>query len=205
MKILSAEYVKSVARLEDLPRDRLPQIAFAGRSNVGKSTLLNVLFNRRNLAYVSATPGKTQTLNFYRVNRQFYFVDLPGYGYAKSSKSLRRQWQGLIESYLTGVEELRLVVVLVDVRHPLQYPDAQLLEWLRLQGRPFIVVATKADKLSGSELQKNMTGLCAALGEMDFGKMVSFSAKTGQGKEEVWRLLQGVLGGVGERGYASYL
>ncbi|HOC23966.1 MAG TPA: ribosome biogenesis GTP-binding protein YihA/YsxC [bacterium] len=193
MKILSAEYTKSVARLEDLPRDRLPQIAFAGRSNVGKSTLLNVLFNRRNLAYVSSTPGKTQTLNFYRVNRQFYFVDLPGYGYAKSPKSLRQQWQGLIESYLTGVEELRLVVVLVDVRLPLQELDAQLLEWLRLQGRPFMVVATKADKLSGSELQKNLAGLRAALGEGDFGKIVPFSAKSGRGKEEVWRLLQGAL------------
>jgi len=194
VKILSAEYLKSVARLEDLPRDRLPQIAFAGRSNVGKSTLLNVLFNRRKLAYVSSTPGKTQTLNFYLVNHQFYLVDLPGYGYAKSPKSLRQQWQGLIESYLTGGEELRLVVVLVDVRLPLQDLDAQLLEWLRLQGRPFIVVATKADKLSGSELQKNVAELREALGEVESGRIVPFSAKTGRGKEEVWRLLQGALG-----------
>ena len=194
MKILSAEYIKSVARLEDLPRDRLPQIAFAGRSNVGKSTLLNVLFNRRNLAYVSSTPGKTQTLNFYRVNRQFYFVDLPGYGYAKSPKSLRQQWQGLIESYLTGVEELRLVVVLVDVRLPLQELDAQLLEWLRLQGRPFMVVATKADKLSGIELQKNLQALRDAPGMGANEEMLAFSAKTGRGKAELWKILQAVLG-----------
>ncbi|HNW60238.1 MAG TPA: ribosome biogenesis GTP-binding protein YihA/YsxC [bacterium] len=194
MKITAAEYIKSVGRLEDLPRDRLPQIAFAGRSNVGKSTLLNVLFHQRHLAYVSATPGKTRTLNFYRVNRKFYFVDLPGYGYARSSKTLREQWQGLIESYLTEAEHLRLVVVLVDVRHPLSPLDAQLLEWLRGQQQPHVVVATKADKLSGNELRKGLSGLRSAIGGEIGTGLLTFSARTGRGKEELWRILQAVLG-----------
>jgi GTP-binding protein len=193
VKIVSVEYCKSVARIEDLPRDRLPQIAFAGRSNVGKSTLLNVLFNKRHLAYVSATPGKTQTLNFYRVNNRFYFVDLPGYGYAKSPKSLRQQWQGLIESYLSGVEALRLVVVLVDVRHPLSVLDEQLLEWLHARGQAHLVVATKADKLSGSGLQNNLKAL-KNTGRLEGEQaLVAFSAKNGRGKEEIWRLLRPVL------------
>ncbi len=194
MKITAAEFVCSAGRLAEVPRDRLPQIAFAGRSNVGKSTLLNVLFNQRHLAHVSATPGKTQTLNFYRVNRKFYFVDLPGYGYARSSKTLREQWQGLIESYLTSSESLRLVVVLVDVRHPLSPLDAQLLEWLRARGQAYLVVATKADKLSGIELQKNLQALRGAPGMGANEEMLAFSAKTGRGKAELWKILQAVLG-----------
>jgi len=193
VKITAAEFVASAGRLADLPKDRLPHIAFAGRSNVGKSTLLNVLFNQRHLAHVSATPGKTQTLNFYRVNRKFYFVDLPGYGYAKSSKTLREQWQGLIESYLTTSEHLRLVVVLVDVRHPLSRLDAQLLEWLRAREQAHVVVATKSDKLSGSELQKNLLALRAALGAGEDEGVVAFSAKSGRGKVELWRVLQTAL------------
>jgi GTP-binding protein len=193
VKIISVEYIKSVGRLEDLPKDRLPQIAFAGRSNVGKSTLLNVLFNQRHLAYVSSTPGKTQTLNFYLVNRKFYCVDLPGYGYAKSPKTLRQAWQGLIESYLIGASGLKLVVVLVDVRHPLSELDAQLLEWLEAGQQPFVVVATKADKLSGNELQKNIAALKASPQSGALRELVAFSAKTGKGKEELWRLLRANL------------
>lgn len=193
MKILSVEYIKSAGRLEDLPRDRLPQIAFAGRSNVGKSTLLNVLFNKRHLAYVSSTPGKTRTLNFYLLNRKYYFVDLPGYGYAKSSRSLRQQWQGLIESYLTGSPHLRLVVVMVDVRHPLSPLDLQLLEWLQLREQNHVVVATKADKLSGTELQKNLAALRDAAPQGALQEVIAFSARSGRGKEALWRVLDSSL------------
>ena len=193
MKILSVAYSKSVGRIEDLPRDRLPQIAFAGRSNVGKSTLLNVLFNQRHLAYVSSTPGKTQTLNFYLVNSKFYLVDLPGYGYAKSAKTLRQAWQGLIESYLTGSEVLRLVVVLVDVRHPISELDLQLLEWLEARQQPYVVAATKADKLSGNELARNLAALRTAPHAAMLRELVAFSAKDGRGKEALWRQIQGVL------------
>ncbi len=117
MKITHVKYVKSVYHIKDLPKDRLPQIAFAGRSNVGKSSLLNAMLQRRRLAYVSATPGKTQCLNFYRINHAFYFVDLPGYGYARAPKTLKRNWQELITTYLRDSEELRLVISLVDLRH----------------------------------------------------------------------------------------
>jgi len=191
MKLTSAEFVKSVTSLEQMPHDRRPQIAFAGRSNVGKSTLLNSLLNQRRLAYVSSTPGKTQMLNFYCVNQKFYFVDLPGYGYARSSKTLRQSWQGLIEPYLMNTAELKLIVVLVDVRHPLSVLDEQLLEWLQAMDKFYTVVATKADKLSAAELQKSLTALAVAPNELQ--EVLAFSAKTGRGKEELWRRVERAL------------
>ncbi len=193
MKITSVEFARCVARVEDLPRDRLPQIAFAGRSNVGKSSLLNALVNRLRLAYVSATPGKTQTLNFYLINQQFYFVDLPGYGYAKSSRTLRQAWQGLIETYLGVSESLRLVVVLVDIRHALSELDLQLLAWLRTQGMAYVVVATKADKLSNQQLRKRLEELRHAQPGFDLETLLAFSAHTKAGKEALWRNITGYL------------
>jgi GTP-binding protein len=191
MKITSAEFTKSVTSLEHMPHDRRPQIAFAGRSNVGKSTLLNALLSQRRLAYVSSTPGKTQMLNFYCINSKFYFVDLPGYGYARSSKTLRQSWQGLIEPYLMNTAELKLIVVLVDVRHPLSALDEQLLEWLQAMDKMYTVVATKADKLSAAELQKSLAALAVASNEVQ--DVLAFSAKTGRGKEELWRRVKQAL------------
>lgn len=195
MKITSIEFARCVARVEDLPRDHLPQIAFAGRSNVGKSSLLNSLVNRLRLAYVSATPGKTQTINFYLINKKFYLVDLPGYGYAKSAKTLRQAWQGLIEQYLTASSNLRLLVVLVDVRHPLADLDLQLLEWAHAQDLSCLVVATKTDKLSNLQLQKQLKVLTAAEKRVAIGELIPYSAKTGSGKDALWRRLQGYLVG----------
>ena len=188
MKITSAEFVISAADLAQLPKTGLPQIAFVGRSNVGKSTLLNTLLHRRRLAFVSSTPGKTQTLNFYIINQAFYFVDLPGYGYARSAKTLRQSWQGLIEPYLLESPDLRLIVLLIDVRHPLSDLDEQLLEWLEAHQLNFVVVATKSDKLSGVELNKNLAVLRAAWPSA-LPEIIPFSAMTGRGKEEVWRFL----------------
>ncbi len=191
MKIISAEFIKSVVAPAQLPKEPIPHIAFVGRSNVGKSTLLNSLLNQRRLAFVSSTPGKTQMINFYRINNRFYFVDLPGYGYAKSSKTLRESWQGLIEPYLQDTPGLVLVVMLIDVRHPLSALDEQLLEWLQERPLNYLVVATKADKLSRSELQKSLASLASHSPALQ--SVVAFSAKTGVGKEELWRLLQRAL------------
>jgi len=193
MKITSIEFARCVARVEDLPRDHLPQIAFAGRSNVGKSSLLNSLVNRLRLAYVSATPGKTQTINFYKVNNQFYLVDLPGYGYAKSAKTLRQAWQGLIEQYLTASSQLRLLVVLVDIRHPLSELDAQLLDWVQIQGLAHVVVATKMDKLSKQQALKQVADLRGAAKLDAIAQLITYSAKTGAGKSELWRCVEGYL------------
>ncbi len=193
MKITSAEFIKSVVDPAQLPKEPLPHIAFVGRSNVGKSTLLNSLLNQRRLAFVSSTPGKTQMINFYKINNRFYFVDLPGYGYARSSKTLRESWQGLIEPYLEQTPGLVLVVMLIDVRHPLSALDEQLLEWLQERPLNYVVVATKADKLSRAELQKNLASLASHSPALR--RILAFSAKTGLGKEELWRLLQGALEG----------
>lgn len=185
MKINQAEFVKSVARLDQLPKDGLPQIAFAGRSNVGKSSLLNKLFNRKNLALVSASPGKTRLLNFYRVNNSCYFVDLPGYGFAKVSKAQQESWRRLIEAYLSRSADLRGVVVLTDIRLEVQQSDRQMLEWLRSLGTPFVVVGTKADKLSRMQLQRRIKENLEALADLNVSEILPFSALTGEGRAEL--------------------
>lgn len=185
MKINQAEFVKSVARLDQLPKDGLPQIAFAGRSNVGKSSLLNKLFNRKNLALVSASPGKTRLLNFYRVNNSCYFVDLPGYGFAKVSKAQQESWRRLIEAYLSRSRDLRGVVVLTDIRLEVQQSDRQMLEWLRSLGTPFVVVGTKADKLSRMQLQRRIKENLEALADLNVSEILPFSALTGEGRAEL--------------------
>jgi len=193
MKILSAEFIRSVYALKDLPRDRRPQIAFAGRSNVGKSSLLNILLNRKKLAHVSATPGKTQCLNFYLINDSFYFVDLPGYGYARAPKSLKNDWQGLIESYLHDSPALRLVVSLVDLRHPVSPLDVELWEWLAANGRPFLTVGTKADKLGAAERSRQVKSLAAESARFGRDQLIAFSAQTGLGKDFLWKHIAQVL------------
>ncbi|MGV1098291.1 ribosome biogenesis GTP-binding protein YihA/YsxC [Thiovibrio sp. JS02] len=178
------EFIKSAYKVGHLPEDGFPEIAFAGRSNVGKSSLINRLVNRRNLVKVSARPGKTQSLNYFLVDRRLYLVDLPGYGFARVSKKLQDEWQGLVSDYLLGRDTLRCVVVLIDIRHALKAQDRELVEWLRANNRPFLIVYTKRDKLSGNQQFRQAAILDAALG-LAKNERVLFSAKTGAGKEEL--------------------
>jgi len=187
------EFVKSAFKMEQLPEEIFPEIAFAGRSNVGKSSLINRLVNRKGLVKVSARPGKTQSLNYFLVDGKLYLVDLPGYGFAKVSKKLQDEWQGLVTEYLATSPTLRCVVVLIDLRHLLKAQDRELVEWLRSRGRPFIIVYTKRDKLSNNEQAKQAAILDAALG-LNKHERVLFSAKTGDGKDELMAAIATFLG-----------
>lgn len=190
MKILSAEFVKSAYERAHWTIDGLPEIAFLGRSNVGKSSLLNSLLSRKALARTSNTPGRTQCINFFIINDQFHFVDLPGYGYAKVSKSMRADWGKMAEEYLADRENLKLCIQLVDSRHVPSKLDIQLNEWLRHYEKPFIVVATKSDKLSQNELAKSLKTCRATL---PGSKILTHSATNGRGRDEVWSEISAAL------------
>jgi GTP-binding protein len=183
MKILSAEFVTSAAGSGQFPSDSRPQVAFAGRSNVGKSTIINALLNRRNLVKTSSTPGKTQLVNFFLINDDFYCADLPGYGYAKAPRGVIDGWAPLVESYLRDTPAVRVVVVLLDVRREPDDRDARLIEWLRRYGIPALFVLTKADKLNRQEMLKAQRGIAAALG-LERAPLLT-SAKSGQGIAEL--------------------
>ena len=183
MKITSADFVKSAFNNSHLPTDGLPEIAFLGRSNVGKSSLLNSLLGRKSLARTSNTPGRTQSINYYLINNAFYFVDLPGYGYAKVSKSMRADWGKMARDYLTERDELELSVQLIDIRHEPTSLDKQLNDWLAENERQFIVVATKADKLSANN-QK--TSLSVIENTLRAGDIIPYSSIKGNGREAVW-------------------
>lgn len=187
MKVTSAEFVGSATGPRDFPRDRRPEIAFAGRSNVGKSSLLNRLLGRRKLARVSKTPGRTQTINFYRINGAFYFVDLPGYGYAKVSEHMRRSWATMVEGYLRGREALRAVVVIVDARHLPTSLDQEMRSWLHAAPIPHLVVLTKVDKVSRAGRRRIRESATAALKMRDPEELIFFSAVTGEGERELWQ------------------
>ncbi len=157
MKIQSAEFILSASSPNQFPIDqKTPEIAFAGRSNVGKSTLINSLLNRKKLVKTSSTPGKTQLINFFKINNKFNFVDLPGYGYARVSEELRNHWKSLIETYLHERESLRKVVLIVDIRHQPTLQDRQLKDWLDYYERPSLVVASKIDKIKRSQIQRHL-------------------------------------------------
>ncbi|MDR9501550.1 MAG: ribosome biogenesis GTP-binding protein YihA/YsxC [Desulfurivibrionaceae bacterium] len=185
-------FVKSVYKTANLPDLDLPEIAFAGRSNVGKSSLINKMVNRRNLVKVSARPGKTQALNYFLADDQIYLVDLPGYGYAKVPRKLKNDWQGLISSYLVSRVSLRCVVVIIDIRHELKDLDLDLVSWLRGQGIPHLVVYTKIDKLKRGQQLLQAALLDAGLGIRP-EERVLFSAKTGEGRENLISLLDQFL------------
>ena len=193
MKFHSAEFVMSVGFVRQLPRDGMAEIAFAGRSNVGKSSLINRLFNRKNLAKTSNTPGKTRTLNFYAVNRRYYFVDLPGYGYAKRSQRERQAWGKLIENYVRDRPSLKGFVQLIDARHDPSREDLQMIDWLLSGEKPFLVVATKADKLSGNKLRNRLNQTRRILAFHGNFDLLPFSATTGRGKDAVWHWIGEVL------------
>ena len=187
MKILSAEFVLSAKEPAHYPAASLPEIAFAGRSNVGKSSLINTLLNRKGLARTSNTPGRTQEINFFRVNERFAFIDLPGYGYAKVPEAIRKQWGPMVETYLRERDTLRLVVVILDVRRDPSAEDLQLMEWLQCYRIPFLICLTKTDKVSRNELANRRRLIAEKLRFSPEPALMAFSAKTGEGKELLWR------------------
>jgi GTP-binding protein len=193
MKVLSASFLKSVLRPEEFPRDRRPEFAFVGRSNVGKSSLLNVLLNRRNLAKTSGTPGKTQTINFFDVNGRIYFVDLPGYGFAHAPRDLQAKWGQVMTAYLTRREPLRLVVALLDARHEPSDKDLDMLELLEGAEVPTLIVATKIDKLNRSERERNLHSIREKLQLDPDALIIPFSAVTGEGAGPIWAVIDDVL------------
>jgi GTP-binding protein len=186
------KFLISVFDLKQLPAPDFPEIAFAGRSNVGKSSLLNRLIKRKNLVKTSARPGKTQSLNFFLLDNAIYLVDLPGYGYARVSKKMQAAWQELITAYLESRKNLKCVVVIVDLRHELKVGDLQLVDWLRSTGVPFLLVYTKADKLSANQRHKNAAVLDAGFGVSQPQRLL-FSAKTGMGRENLLQALDSYL------------
>jgi GTP-binding protein len=184
MKITSAEFIKSAYTEEHWTLDNLPEISFLGRSNVGKSSLLNSLLNRKGLARTSNTPGRTQCINFFLVNRNFYFVDLPGYGYAKVSKVMRQDWGVMAEEYLAKRPQLMLSIQLIDSRHKPSKLDEELNEWLVFNQKNHIIVATKADKLSSKKLEESLAVIRKT---MPNSKVITFSATKNIGRDEVWQ------------------
>ena len=188
MKVTSAEFLKSAFNEADWPADeRLPEIAFMGRSNVGKSSVINSLLKVKGLARTSGTPGRTQALNFFEINKRFRFVDLPGYGYARVPRNMREAWGEMITNYLAKRRGLVLSIHIVDSRHEPTNLDVQLNEWLLFNAKPQVVVATKSDKLSQNELRKNMERIRHAL---NVERVIAYSATSGKGREEVWRTIE---------------
>jgi GTP-binding protein len=187
MKVLSAEFVLSAREPAHYPPALLPEIAFAGRSNVGKSSLINTLVKRKGLARTSNTPGRTQEINFFTVNNRFAFIDLPGYGYAKVPEKIRKNWGPMIETYLCERPTLRLVILILDIRRDPSNEDRQLIGWLQCYRLPFLIVLTKIDKVSRNELAARQRLIGKDLELPPTSQPISFSAKTGEGKEILWR------------------
>jgi GTP-binding protein len=192
MSSLPARFVKGVVSLDGLPRQPIPEIAASGRSNVGKSSLLNVLFGRKGLAKVSGTPGKTREINFFSIGEKWHLVDLPGYGYAKVPAPVKQKWAALVEEYLRRREQLAGVVQLIDARHGPTEADREMLEWLVAEKRPTLLVATKMDKLRRNARHVAMRSLRAEWEPAGF-EIVGFSAITRDGKGEVLRWIDGAL------------
>ncbi len=193
MQIRSAEFLKSTIRSKDYPKDRRPEFAFLGRSNVGKSSVMNALLGKKRLAKTSSTPGKTQTINFFDVNGQFYFVDLPGYGFAKVPLKVKAQWGRVVNAYLEEREPLRLVVLLIDSRHKPSGHDHEILEFLDRAEVPTVLVATKIDKLKRSERKRNLERIRDVLALSEDALIVPFSIVTGEGKKELWSVIEELL------------
>ena len=190
MVIKSAQLETVCGITSTLPRNDKIEIAFAGKSNVGKSSLINGLLNRKALARTSGTPGKTQTINFYNINDSFYFVDLPGYGYAKVSVKERERWGKMIERYLNNSEKLVLVFLLIDIRHEPSGNDKMMYDWIIESGFSPVVIATKLDKIKRSQLQKNVSIIRKTLGMESDDLVFPFSAVTKQGRDEIWEFIE---------------
>jgi len=186
MRIKTAEFVKSGFKEADWPRESKPEIAFLGRSNVGKSSLINSLLSVRGLARTSGTPGRTRALNFFLINNEFRFVDLPGFGYARAAKHLKKTWGEAATEYLAKRDQLVLSIQLVDSRHEPTHQDLQLHNWLKQHRKPHLIVATKSDKLSNNELHKNLDRARQLLES----ELVTYSTKTKRGHDEIWSVIE---------------
>ncbi len=190
MKVTSAEFLKSAFRQEEWPSDNKAEIAFLGRSNVGKSSLINSLLSVRGLARTSSTPGRTQSLNFFSINDRFRFVDLPGFGYARVPAKIKASWGEMVTTYLANRRQLVLSIHIVDSRHEPTKQDLQLHEWLVSGSKPRLLVATKSDKLSNNELRKHLQRIARVLEDET---VVAYSAKTGTGRDEIWRAIKSAI------------
>ena len=192
--IIKTLELKAVAvQPKQYPENNLPEVAFVGRSNVGKSSLINMLLNRKRFARTSSSPGKTQTINFYEINNNFRIVDLPGYGYAKISKAEKEKWGKMIEDYLKSRENLVKVFQLVDLRHPPSELDIQMYEWLRFYGLDGVVVATKSDKISSNDKQKNISTIRKVLELKKDDILIAASSVSRQGHDEIWNLIETLI------------
>jgi GTP-binding protein len=192
MKIISAEFVKSTVTRKDYPGEPLPEVAFAGRSNVGKSSLINTLLNKKNLARISSTPGRTQTINFFKVNQNLFFVDLPGYGFAHVPMEVRKKWRPMVEEFLKDDSRLKLVILIIDARRDPNPEDATLLEWFRHYSLNFLVVMTKVDKVSRNEAGKRKQDLKRSFGLQE-EEIIPFSAVSGEGRNEIWKKIEAAI------------
>ena len=193
MIIKSAELETVCGITSKLPENELPEFAFAGKSNVGKSSLINALMNRKSLARTSSQPGKTQTINFYLINGNMYYVDLPGYGYAKVSVEVKAKWGKMIERYLRNSKALQCVFLLIDIRHEPSANDKLMYEWIIFNGYHPVIIATKLDKINRSQVQKHVKMVREGLGMEKDGIIIPFSAETKQGRDEIWDLIEGSL------------
>ncbi len=188
--MISADFVKSAFTEVDWPRADVPEVAFLGRSNVGKSSLINSLLGVKGLARTSSTPGRTQALNFFLINKRFHFVDLPGYGYARVPKAIKQTWGEMAENYLAKRPSLVLSIQIVDSRHEPTTLDLQLHDWLQHNMKPQLIVATKSDKLSQNELRKSIERSRQLMSD---DKVIAYSATTRRGRDEIWRIIEGTL------------
>jgi GTP-binding protein len=187
VKITSAKFIAAAQSPESFPKDRRPEVVFTGRSNVGKSSLINSLLGVKGLARTSSTPGRTQSINFFLINDEFYFVDLPGYGYAKTSKENRRAWGKLIEKYLAERQQLVLSILIVDARHEPSPLDLQMKSWLQHSGIPYLAVSTKVDKLSSNERRRSRE---RAERILETDRVIPYSSLTGEGAKHIWNEIQ---------------
>jgi len=192
MKVTSAEFTQSAIDPSQYPEGLIPEVAFAGRSNVGKSSLINTLINRKRLARTSAVPGKTRLINFFKINDKLFFVDLPGYGFAKVPFSVRKSWGPMVETYLKERQNLRLVIVILDIRRDPSKEDISLVHWLDYYDVNVLFVLTKTDKLSGNQTNIRRRKIAEYLKKESLDKIILFSARTGYGKEAIWKRIMGV-------------
>lgn len=192
--INNAQFEISAVKPQQYPAGNLPEVAFAGRSNVGKSSIINSLLNRKAIARVSSTPGKTREINFYNLDKKLYFVDLPGYGYAKVSKDKKQSWGDVISTYLDTRQNLALTIMLVDIRHLPSADDCMMFDWIKSSNIPYLLVASKADKITRSQVNPSLQAIRKALGLDDTGEVIPYSAETKQGRDEIWRRIDSIFG-----------
>ncbi|ACB84688.1 ribosome biogenesis GTP-binding protein YihA/YsxC [Natranaerobius thermophilus] len=193
MKVTNAEYMASAYLSSQFPSEMYPEISFIGRSNVGKSSLINTLINRKNLAYTSKQPGKTRTINFFLINKSLYFVDLPGYGFAKVSKTMQKDWEQLVNAYLSQRNTLKLSILIIDGRHGPKDADIDMFDYLLDFERPVLLVATKMDKVKANKRKQRITEMRSALELDQDDELITFSSATGEGKNELWQIIEDLL------------